>query len=241
MPRLTSTERAWVCSKIREGGWTLSGMAKALSCSIPTIVRVRDNMGVSATEQSSGQCDGRVPTITDCMRDRLRERLSEHPETYLEEMRALLLNEFDVLVSTSTISRSLRSMQWSKKLNRRRAKEQNPDLRDFYMYTLSQLRSWQLVFLDETGCDRLVGFRKKGWAPRGVTPVQIARFHPGKGTRSCPRTAKMASYWPRCSKETRTVLCLRSSLSSFCHYVGDGPSHDQCSSWITHQYIIRAV
>ena len=128
MPRLTSTERAWVCGKIREGGWTLSGMAKALSCSIPTIVRVRDDMDRDGTAEPARRCHGRVSLITDRIRIRLREYLSEHPETYLEEMRALLLNEFDVLVSTSTISRSLRSMQWSKKLNRRRAKEQNPDL-----------------------------------------------------------------------------------------------------------------
>ena len=155
-------------------------MAKALRCSIPTIVRVRDGMDKSGTEQSSLRCGERERLITDCMRDRLREYLSENSDRYLEEMRALLFEEFDVLVSISTISRSLRSMRWSKKVNHRRAKEQNPDLRDFYLYKISQLRSWQLVFIDETGCDRLVGFRKKGWDPRGVTPVQVARFHRGK-------------------------------------------------------------
>jgi transposase len=103
-------------------------MAKAIGCSIPTVVRVRDDMGRFGTEQPPRQYGGRVPLITDCMRDRLREYLSEHSDRYLEEMRALLFNEFDVLVSTSTISRSLRSMRWSKKVNRRRAKEQNLDL-----------------------------------------------------------------------------------------------------------------
>lgn len=33
-----------------------------------------------------------------------------------------------------------------------------------------------LVFVDETGCDPRHGFRRRGWSPLGVTPVQIARF-----------------------------------------------------------------
>lgn len=120
MPRLTSNERAWVYGKI---GWTLDRMAKAVGCSIPTIVRVRNNIDRVGIVESARRCHGRGSLTTDCMRDELREHVSENSETYLEEMKALLLNEFDVLVSTFTISRSLRSMQWSKKLNRKRPKE----------------------------------------------------------------------------------------------------------------------
>jgi transposase len=30
--------------------------------------------------------------------------------------------------------------------------------------------------VDETGCDKRIGFRPTGWSPLGVTPIQIARF-----------------------------------------------------------------
>ncbi|GKU10161.1 unnamed protein product [Fusarium langsethiae] len=34
-----------------------------------------------------------------------------------------------------------------------------------------------MIFIDESGADRRVGYRKKGWAPSGVTPIQIGRFN----------------------------------------------------------------
>jgi DDE superfamily endonuclease len=57
------------------------------------------------------------------------------------------------------------------------ARERNADLRDFYLYTISPFPSWQLVYVDESGCDKRIGCRKTGWSPRGVRPVQIAEFH----------------------------------------------------------------
>jgi len=45
------------------------------------------------------------------------------------------------------------------------------------MYNLSAFQSYHLVYVDELGCDKRIGFRRTGWAPLGVAPVQIARFH----------------------------------------------------------------
>ena len=36
------------------------------------------------------------------------------------------------------------------------------------------------MFVDESGCDRRVGFRRYGWSPVGVTPAKIAQFHRGQ-------------------------------------------------------------
>jgi hypothetical protein len=44
------------------------------------------------------------------------------------------------------------------------------------MYNLSTFRSYQLVYVDESGCDKPVGFRRTGWSPLGTTPVRIARY-----------------------------------------------------------------
>ena len=57
------------------------------------------------------------------------------------------------------------------------AQERNADLRDYYAYNISEFRSCQLVYVDESECDKRVGFRRTGWSPLGVTPVQVTRFH----------------------------------------------------------------
>ena len=48
----------------------------------------------------------------------------------------------------------------------------NPRLRAFYQYKISRFRHDQLVFVDESGTDRRIGFRKTGWSPLGIAPVQ---------------------------------------------------------------------
>jgi hypothetical protein len=52
--------------------------------------------------------------------------------------------------------------RWSRKTARRVAKGRNADLRDYYLYKLSFYRSYQLVYIDESGCDRRVGRRRFG-------------------------------------------------------------------------------
>ena len=69
------------------------------------------------------------------MFDTLREYLLEEPHLYLDEMAIFLWDEFEVLVTKSSISRALSSIGWSKEAARRVAKEQNPDLRGFYFIT----------------------------------------------------------------------------------------------------------
>jgi transposase len=69
--------------------------------------------------------------------------------------------------------------KWSKKVTQNVARERNLDLRDEYVHEISSLRSDQLMFIDETGLDKSIGTRRKGWAPRGQRPRQIKRFHRG--------------------------------------------------------------
>jgi hypothetical protein len=85
-----------------------------------------------------------------------------------------------ILVTNATISRALKSNGWSRKNTRRVAKEQNADLRDLYLHKLSAFRSYHLVYIDESGCDKRIGFRRTGWSPLGVSPVQIAQFRRGQ-------------------------------------------------------------
>lgn len=82
-----------------------------------------------------------------------------------------------VVISPRSISRALKSIGSSKKVAHGVAKERNADLRDHYLYNLSAFQSWQLVFVDESGCDKRIGFRRTGWSPLDVAHVQVARFH----------------------------------------------------------------
>jgi hypothetical protein len=64
-----------------------------------------------------------------------------------------------------------------KKAAQQIAAKQNADFRDFYLYNLTQFQSYHLVFIDESGCDKRIGFRRTGWSPHGVALVQVAQFH----------------------------------------------------------------
>lgn len=44
-------------------------------------------------------------------------------------------------------------------------------------FTISQtFQSYHLVYVDESGCDKRVRFRRTGWSPIGMTPIQVSQF-----------------------------------------------------------------
>jgi len=89
----------------------------------------------------------------------------------------LIWDEFELNVSQDSIRRALKACHWSKKKNQRLARERDLDLRDACLHELSEYKSYQLVFVDESGCDTATGIRRTGWSPRGIAPVQTANFH----------------------------------------------------------------
>ena len=92
-------------------------------------------------------------------------------------MELFLLDEFNVSIPGSTISDALHRKGWSKKTARQKAKERNADLRDDYCHLISEFCSYHLVYVDESGCDKRIGFRRTGWSPLDTTPVQVSKFH----------------------------------------------------------------
>jgi transposase/DNA-binding CsgD family transcriptional regulator len=59
-----------------------------------------------------------------------------------------------------------------------------------YLHNLLSFYSYYLVFVDESGCDKRVGFRRTGWAPLGVTPAQVSQFHRGQRYQILPAYAQ---------------------------------------------------
>lgn len=99
--------------------------------------------------------------------------LSDRPDAYLEELKYVLFDEFNIEIAARTISSVLQRRRWNRKIAQRRAKERNPVLRAMWM-----TKSWQwpvdrLVFLDETATNEKTGQRKYGWAPIGVTCTDV--------------------------------------------------------------------
>jgi transposase len=81
-----------------------------------------------------------------------------------------------VYVTTSSIARALKSIGWTKKTIHCIAKRRNADLRDLYLYNTLDFCLYHYVFVDESGCDKQIGFRQMRWSPLGVTLIQVARF-----------------------------------------------------------------
>jgi transposase len=176
-PNLAASQHVLIRGMILSKSLTTSQMADVASCSERTIRSIRSNLQCVGTVKAPFNGIGRRRSITPPMLEALREHLLEKPGLYQDEMAEFLWDKFGVLVTRFSISRALISIGWSKKAARQVAKERNADLRDMYLRNLSEFHSYHLVYIDESGCDKRVGFRQTAWAPLGVTPVQVSRFH----------------------------------------------------------------
>jgi transposase len=176
-PNLAVSQHDLIRGMISAGTLTTAQMATVAGCSERSIKAIRSNLRHFNSTKAPPNGGGRLQSITPSMLEALCDHLIEKPGLYQAEMAVFLWDEFDILVSSFSISRALRAIGWSKKAARQIAKEQNAELRDFYLYNLTQFQSYHLVFIDESGCDKRIGFRRTGWSPLGVAPVQVAKFH----------------------------------------------------------------
>lgn len=107
------------------------------------------------------------------MIDAFYDHLSEKPALHLDEIAVFLWDEFCTTMTTSGLRRALVTKGWSKKTARQHEKKLNTDLREIYLHNLSDFKSYHLVYVDKSGCDRRDGFRRKGWSPSGVDSLQV--------------------------------------------------------------------
>ena len=179
VPHLAAAQRRLISDMLLEGSCGCDQIARAAECSRAAIRYIRNNLSMFGSATAPQNRRGRQRVMTPTMIASLQDYLLDRPGSYLDEMTIFLWDEFATRVHISTISRALSRLRWTKKVIRRRAKEQSSDLRDLYLYKLSAFRSFQLVFVDESGCDKRIGFRRTGWSPSGVAPVEVTKFHRG--------------------------------------------------------------
>lgn len=176
-PHLAQSQRDQLNNMIQSSSLQDRDIADIASCSKRAITRIRANIRAFGAPCAPKATGGRRSRILPHVLNALLDRLLVKPDLYLDETAEFIWDEFNLSVSTDSVRRSLKACNWSKKKTQRVACERDPDLRDACLRELSEYQSYQLVFVDESGCDTLAGVRRTGWAPRGMPAVQTARFH----------------------------------------------------------------
>jgi transposase len=176
-PNLAASTLELIHDMIKSNELTAAQMAEAAGCSERTITRLRSSLRLFGSMKAPSNKGGRPRSLPPNMVQALCDHLLEKPHLYLDEMAIYLWDEFQTQVTTCAIRRALQYAGWSKKKARQKARERNPDLRDEYFHLISDFSSNQLIFVDESGCDKRIGSRRTGWSPLGITPVQVTKFH----------------------------------------------------------------
>jgi hypothetical protein len=154
----------------------------------------------------------------------LHEHPVERPDRYLDEIAVFLLDEFGSLVPTFTISRTLKLAGWSKNACRRVASGRKANLRDYYLHNLSSFRSYHLVYVDESGCDKIIGFRRTGWSPLGTTPVQIARYQREQRWQMLPAYTQDGILLSRVFQSTTDIAVFEYYIEQLLQHCGRWPA-----------------
>lgn len=126
-------------------------------------------------------------------------------------------------MANSTISRALAAKGWSKKTTRNQAKERNANLRDYYLHNLSEFESYHLVYIDESGCDKQIRYRRTGWAPLEVTPVQVAKFHRGQRYQILPVYCQDGVLLSRVFRGSTDAPIFEDFIEQLLHHCGRWP------------------
>ena len=155
----------------------LNGLAVASIVSVEgvgksTTYRIIDNLLAFGTHTAPRMTKrGRPFAIFPAARIGLRAFIESKPWAYQDEMQYDLFDGFDLLVSQSTISKTLHSMKISRKSLRREALERSQICRDAYFLEVSKFTHDMLVFLDESAANEHTMWRKRGYAAFGIRPA----------------------------------------------------------------------
>ena len=120
---------------------------------------------------------GRPQILDDNDERYLKSLLESNPSIYLDEIKQKLEAVCGISVSMATISRFLRSRDFTWKVLVRPAAEANERVRTCYQTETSKFTDPDyFVFIDESHIDRKTAHRSKGWSLIGVPPVERSTF-----------------------------------------------------------------
>ena len=177
-PHLHPKTRALVLALL-EQGFSNKVVATQARCSARGVRRISLKDPIEMAKRPTNRV-GRRSSISEPMRKFLCDTLSEEPDLYRDEMADLLHEKFGGKYSERSIGRALNAIKWTRKRMRRIAQQRDPELRAAYLHEIAAFPSEYLVFVDESGCDRRIGYRHWGWSPKGAGPVRVTEFGRGK-------------------------------------------------------------
>ena len=155
-------------------------------CTARSVRNGRSNILKYGTINAPTTALGRPKEITENMWLAIRHELEQRPGLSQQQQANFLFKQYGVRVSRATIGRGLQRESITKKVMDTVAKEQNQELRNFYIERRSHIDPSCMVFTDETGDDRRRAIPKRGYASKGVRPVQKKQFHRGKRVSCLP-------------------------------------------------------
>eukprot|EP00732_Lithocolla_globosa_P000335 Lithocolla_globosa_v1_NODE_95_length_6502_cov_31.661238.p2 type:complete len:342 gc:universal NODE_95_length_6502_cov_31.661238:3139-2114(-) len=118
----------------------------------------------------------------------LEEVVIQNPTFYLDEIRRDFFRECGVLISVTCVSVSLLRLGLTRHKIERIARQRDRYLRACYLSVIFFYNRDQLVFLDETGCDRRTIQRTHGYHIRG-RPLRLKHGYYYRGVRHSTITA----------------------------------------------------
>ena len=167
--------------ELRYKGLTIRDIATQMNVS---------NGGVCKTIQTHKECGeyldpskkrtGRPPILDDDDAWYLKSLLESNPTLYLDEIKEKLEAVRNVSVSMATISRFLRSRDFTWKMVSKKASEGDKMVRACWeAETAKYIDPDYFIFIDESHVDQKTAQRKNGWAPVGLPPVERTTFLKG--------------------------------------------------------------
>jgi transposase len=110
-PNLALSQHDLIRDMILDGSLTQAQMADVAGCSGRTIRNIATNVRLFGSTRAPANGAGRRQHITPPMLDALCDRLTEKPGLCRDEMAVFLYDEFDILVSVSSVGKALASMR----------------------------------------------------------------------------------------------------------------------------------
>jgi len=105
--------------------------------------------------------------------DGLRSFLIDDPCAYLDELQDFLYHDYNIEASLPTIARAIEKLGISRKKVQRVHTEQDEGLRRDWQAKLTQWKSNQLVFVDESASNERTKDRTRGWSTKGI-PCRVS-------------------------------------------------------------------
>lgn len=113
---------------------------------------------------------GRPRALTAAIEERMAAFIAKSLQSLmLNEIQDMLVVEFDVFTSLSTISRALKRQNITHKRGQRIHPDRNEDTRTAWRARMAlQYRAHQVVYVDESASNERGLDRRWGWSPRGT-------------------------------------------------------------------------